>query len=84
VVDGENPGRRVIEQQHDLSKQTVTRAQIDNASAAESPPDSACDLPGFEEFFPRQAPGGADRPRDSIEVRVRREASEIVAGQTGF
>jgi hypothetical protein len=84
VVDGENPGGRVVEQQHDLSKQTVTRAQIDDASAAEAPAHTACDLPGFEEFFPRQAPGGADGTRDPIEVRSRGEASEIVAGQTGF
>jgi hypothetical protein len=62
----------------------VTRAQIDNASAAEAPAHTACDLPGFEEFFPRQAPGGAHGPRDPIEMGARGETSEIVAGQTGF
>jgi len=84
VVDGENPGRRVIEQQHDLSKQTMTRAQIDDPAAAETPAHTACDLPRFEEFFSRQAAGSADGARDPIEMRARRETSEIVAGQTGF
>ena len=84
MVDGENPGRRVIEQQHDLSKQSMTRAQIDDPSAAETPAHTACDLPRFEEFFPRQAAGGADGARDAMEMRVVGETSEIVARETGL
>lgn len=84
MVDGENFGRRVVEQKHDLSKQTMTGAQIDDASATEAPADTACDFPGFEELFPRQAAGGADGARDAMEMRVGGETSEIVGGETGL
>jgi hypothetical protein len=84
VVDEDYFRRGVIEQKHDLSKQTMACAQIDDTSTPEPAADTACDFPGFEELFPRQAARGADGTRDAIEMRVGWKTSEIVAGETGL
>ena len=62
----------------------MPRTQIDDASAAEASTDTAGDLPGFEEFFPRQASGAADGARNAMEMRVVRKPTKIVAGETGL
>src|SRR5262245_27382445 len=62
----------------------MTRTQVADASTAEAPADPACDLPGFEELFSRQATRGADGARDAMEMRVVGEPSEIPAGEARF
>jgi hypothetical protein len=62
----------------------VPGAEVDDAAAAEAAADATRDLPGFEQFFPRQAAGAAYDPRNPMEQRAAGEATEIVIRETGF
>jgi hypothetical protein len=59
-------------------------AEVDDAATAKAAADATGNFPGFEQLFPRQAAGAAHDPCDPMEMRVVREATEIVVGETGF
>src|SRR5690242_16088393 len=62
-VDDHRARRRVVEQQHDLSKQTVPASKVEHTPAAKEPPYATSHLPRFVQLFTWQAAGKADRTR---------------------
>jgi hypothetical protein len=67
-----------------VREQAVSRAEIDDAAAAEEAPHASRHLPRFVQLFARQAAGFTHRARESIEERVAGEASEVVVRQPRF
>ena len=83
-VYGQRPRRRVVQQQHGVREQSVPGAEIDDAPAAEDPPNPPRHFPGLVQFLARQTAGMAHRARQPIEQRVARKAPEIAIGEPAF
>ena len=64
-----------------MREETVSAAQIDDASAAKETSHPARRLPGFVEFLSWQATGLADGTGQAVKERVVGKASEIAIGQ---
>ena len=67
-----------------MREETVSAAQIDDASAAKETPHPARRLPGFVEFLARQAAGLTDGTGQAMKERVVWKAAEIVVGKASF
>ena len=80
-VDRQRARRRVIEDQHQLREQPVTRGEIDDPAAAKQPAHTARGLPCFIQLLARKTPGMAGGPADAIEERFAWKARKISIGE---
>jgi len=80
-VDRQRARRRVIEDQHQLREEAVTRGEIDDAAAAKEPAYTARGLPCFIQLFAWKAPGMADGAADAIEECFTWKARTISIGE---
>ena len=83
LVDRERRGRGIVEEQHELSEQSVAGAEIDDSPAAKDPARAPRHLPGLIELLARQTPRVAHGTRHAVEQRLAREAFEIPIRQPG-
>ena len=67
-----------------MCEQAMSGAKIDDAAAAKHPPDASRHLPGFVQFFPRQAARMTHGARDAIKQRFTGKPFDVVIGQPAF
>ena len=77
-IDRQRARRRVVEQQQDLRKQSMSGGEIDDAAAAEEAADAPRHLPRFVQLLARQAARAAHRAGETIEERVARKPTQVV------
>ena len=83
-VDGQRARRRVIEDQHQLREQPVTRSEIDDAAAAKQPAHTARGFPCFIQLLAWETPGMAGGAADPIEKCFTWEARKISIGEAAM
>ena len=82
LVDHDRGGRRVVEKEQDLGKQTMSPAQIDDASASKEAADPASHFPRLEQLLARQAARVANGAGQPMKESAVRKAREIPIGET--
>jgi hypothetical protein len=60
----------------------MPRTEINDAAAAKPAPDPSRHLPGFVEFFPRQALRRTDRASEAIKQGATGKSIQVMARQT--
>lgn len=80
-VDRQSARRRVVEDQHQLRKQPVTRGEIDDAAATKQPTHPARGLPCFIQLFAWKTSGMAGGTADAIEECVTWKTRKIPIGE---
>jgi hypothetical protein len=80
-VDRQRTRRRVIEDQHQLREEPVTRGEIDDAAAAKQPAHTARGLPCFIQLFAWKASGMAGGAANAIEECFTWKARTITIGE---
>src|SRR5262249_40356300 len=80
-VDRHRARRRVVEDQHQLREQPVTRGEIDDAAAAKQPAHTARGLPCLIQLLAWKTPRMAGGAADAIEECFTWKARKIAIGE---
>lgn len=65
-----------------MGEQSVSAAEIDDASSPKEPAHPPRHLPGFIQFFARQTPRVAHGTGEAMKEPVARKATEVPIGQS--